>query len=102
VITPKREVLCSPESVLQQIQQKRWVDVLKKDMTPDHIHHKHFQAVSSGSIGDKHYVQVQTWMTFYLLPVQFDTAEAADAFLQQVASAYQFKPARGAPAKVQP
>jgi hypothetical protein len=85
---PAPDLLRPAESVLAQIRQRRYVDVINRQLKADHIHYKHFVAISHGVRGEKHFVGVQTYMFDYLLPVQFDTAPEAAQFLEDVEKAY--------------
>ena len=85
---PPADLFRSSESILKQIKQRRYVDVINSQLKADHIHYKHFVSVASGQRADKHFVGVQTHMFDYLFPIQFDTELEAEAFLQEVAKAY--------------
>ena len=88
---PTPDQLRDPADVLAQIRKGRFVDVLNMRLEPDHIHHKHFWNIAAGEREGIHLIQVQTAISFYLLPVQFDTEEAANAYLNEVAAAYRSK-----------
>jgi hypothetical protein len=85
---PSPDMLRDPARVLEQIRKGKFVDVLTSDMRPDTIHHKHFQTVAVGTRQDAHMVAIDTWISSYLLPVQFETEAAAIAFAEDVAIAH--------------
>ena len=74
--------------VLTQVRARHWIDVLRQDGTPDHIHYNHVVHIESGSLAGNPVVQVKSYLRYWLLPISFPTMQHAHIFLSEFREAY--------------